>query len=847
MGGRAAFAAHAVPAILWSAFLAATAPARGVGGGAIALALAVLAGHLVAGGLSQVRRPADPVARSMAWTLTLLGATYAGRLLVPPGVAPDAGARAAWLGETALYLVLMAWLPAAILGFFPVRRARRPGVVLAVAAAAGLAGFSIHAAAWQRGGYRAPVEGPSEAALTGVALANDLFVFVYFLSLALLARRSDVRRRARVVLVAVSAYVAVFVIFRDLPRLAGHPGALGPAAQALLSLTLPAALGVAVTRYRLFEVDRLIRRGAAYGAASLLLVGLVLAAVPPVVRFLNGLFPGTEGVLTTAIVSLLLALLFDPLRRRAQRALTQRAPANDDPRAKLAGIVADLGDAGDDLPRELVRRLALALQPDRTALWLFGEGAAPVEPIARGAGTPRTAGPASSTRPVGPLDRASVLPLVDVRHEHEAWWPLTEAGGDVPHLRGALGDRLRGEGFVAAVPLLSHRREPIGLLALGPRRGGEPWLPEEQTLVLDAAAHAAVALDRAALARRVEEDRLVRERVLGHLAGTGGGALYECDRCGTVAGDDAVVCPNDGHPLKLTLAMPRLLDGRYRLDKRLGQGGMGIVYQARDVPLERDVAVKLIRADQLSDAGALARFRREARLTARLDHPSVITVYDYGELPAGGSFLVMELLAGGSLRDELSGTTGLGFRETSWVLDRTLDALAAAHAASLVHRDLKPDNLFVARAGPSTVLKVVDFGLAREVRSTSAEGGTTTSGTLIGTEGYIAPEVLAGAEATPASDLWAVAVTGFELLTNRRPRFAIETPPKAIARDVVEALSLAAPECPAPWARVLASGLPASPDDRPVSAFAWRRALRKAAGRIAANDEVQFRVRPVSP
>jgi serine/threonine-protein kinase len=298
----------------------------------------------------------------------------------------------------------------------------------------------------------------------------------------------------------------------------------------------------------------------------------------------------------------------------------------------------------------------------------------------------------------------------------------------------------------------------------------------------------------------------------------------------------------------MTQAVPRLLAERYRLDRRLGEGGMGTVYAARDIRGNRDVAVKVIRAEHLSDRTTLARFRREARLTARLGHPNAVAVYDYGELRPGGAFLVMELLAGGSLRTELTLRKPVPFLETAWVLDRALDVLAAAHAAGLVHRDVKPDNLFLTRGpGGTTRLKLLDFGLAREtkpeVRPGSA-GVISSASILMGTPGYIAPELVAGADASPASDQWAIAATGVELLTGVRLRFdRPDLPLRTLVEEVVALVSTVSSGVPVPYARSLAKAMAVDPDDRWVNVLALRRALyRSTGGRVPADGDVRFEV-----
>ncbi len=825
---------------LWTGFLASRGLANEwIGAGGLLLVLLVLGTYVAAAVVVLLRRPADPVNRALFPFLTLLGAVTAGRIADRTTETRDLADRVAFAGSFALYAVLMGWVVVTVLAFFPVRRVPSPGRAFVVATLVCLVPAGAYLAEWIRAGALRPLGGGWPRALAIATLAVDLFVFVYYLSLTFLARREDVRRRARVVLVGVLVDIGGYIFLRDIPMVAGLPPTASVEVTSALSLVFPVAMLVAATRFRLFEVDRLIRRSAAYALTSLVLVALLLAAVPLLTATLFAVMPAEQGTLTTAVVTVVLFLLFDPLRRRAQRALDRRLSVGPaDPGRLVAEIVSDLKDAGDAVSAEVVHRLSGALHPARQAFWTFaGEPGARARPVTGG-----------SLFELPAIDRAMLMPHAAPPGEEEPVWTLTADGGDPPFEEGPLADSLRGAGFAVAAPLFSKAGEPVGLLALGRKRNGEPYLPEELTLVEAVAGHAALALEREDLARQLEEDRRVRDKVLGHLTAGGGGTLYECDLCGRVAGEDEVLCPNDGHALQMTQAVPRLLAGRYRLDRRLGEGGMGTVYAATDVPGARDVAVKLIRADQLKDGSAIARFRREARLTGRLGHPNAIGVFDYGELPGGGAFLVMELLTGGSLRAELGRRAPLPFPEAAWVLDKTLDVLAAAHAAGLVHRDVKPDNLFVTR-GPAgrPVLKLLDFGLARETRvEHPSDPGTSISSVdvLVGTPGYIAPEVVRGETATHASDLWSVAATGFELLTGVRVRIENESiPVKRLADEIADVITGASPDVPLAYARALGTALAVDPDDRPVSAIALRRILTRAArGRVQPEAELSFEV-----
>jgi eukaryotic-like serine/threonine-protein kinase len=219
-----------------------------------------------------------------------------------------------------------------------------------------------------------------------------------------------------------------------------------------------------------------------------------------------------------------------------------------------------------------------------------------------------------------------------------------------------------------------------------------------------------------------------------------------------------------------------LLAGRYRLVTRIGAGGMATIYRGRDETLERDVAVKVLHPHLAEDDVLQQRFRTEARHAAALLHPNIVNVFDQG----GGSvpYIVMEHVDGPSLRDVLLARGRLSPGETLTVIEAVCAALARAHATGLVHRDIKPENILVA---PDGTPKVADFGIARAV----AETTLTQTGTLIGSVDYMAPELVTGQEATPASDQYAVGVLLFELLTGRKALTG-DTPAAVAARHTRE-------------------------------------------------------------
>ena len=256
-----------------------------------------------------------------------------------------------------------------------------------------------------------------------------------------------------------------------------------------------------------------------------------------------------------------------------------------------------------------------------------------------------------------------------------------------------------------------------------------------------------------------------------------------------------------------------VLDGRYRIVSRLARGGMGTVYVALDLRLDRTVAVKVMHAGLASDHDLVRRFIGEAKSAAGLSHPNVVGVYDQGQ-DSGHVFLAMEYVPGRTLRDLLRERGRLDPNEALAIMEPVLAALGAAHRADLIHRDVKPENVLLADDGR---VKVADFGLARAIASSNH---TKTSGLLIGTVAYLSPEQVQHGSADPRSDVYAAGVMLFELLTGRQP-FGGETPLAVAYKHVNEAVpapSSLVPQLPAELDDLVARATEREPAHRPADA-----------------------------
>ncbi len=257
----------------------------------------------------------------------------------------------------------------------------------------------------------------------------------------------------------------------------------------------------------------------------------------------------------------------------------------------------------------------------------------------------------------------------------------------------------------------------------------------------------------------------------------------------------------------------RLLDGRYQIRSRIARGGMATVYLATDLRLERRVAVKVMHGHLADDAAFRERFIREARSAARLAHPNVVAVFDQGE-DSDMAYLVMEYLPGITLRELLQEHQVLTTEQTFDIIEAVLAGLAAAHRAGIVHRDLKPENVLLADDGR---IKIGDFGLARAVSANTATGAA-----LLGTIAYLSPELVTRGVADTRSDIYAVGIMMYEMLTGEQP-FKGEQPMQIAyqhAHDSVPPPSRLEPEVPAQLDELVLWATARDPASRPTDAGA---------------------------
>jgi serine/threonine-protein kinase len=331
--------------------------------------------------------------------------------------------------------------------------------------------------------------------------------------------------------------------------------------------------------------------------------------------------------------------------------------------------------------------------------------------------------------------------------------------------------------------------------------------------------------------------------------------MRECPRCERCYEDDAEVCPNDQSKTKHTLPGTTLLNGRYRLEKRLGRGAMGQVYLARDENLvTRRVAVKTIRPDVLSDEDlqegeAIARFEREARTAASIQHHNVIAVTDFGKSEEGVFFLVMEYVEGESLYQLLRREGTVTVQRALSLLRQVSAGVEAAHDEGILHRDLKPANIFIVQKKKKDgsisgvdVVKVGDFGLAKII-SQSQTGLTSGSGPasrgILGTPEYMAPEQMhAGATLDARADIYALGTIAYHMLGGRPP-FSGDIMQIFAQKLTQEAplLSTLRSDIPQPVEEAVMDALKKEPDGRPQTVANWFAEFDKAASGASVVEE----------
>ncbi len=633
-----------------------------------------------------------------------------------------------------------------------------PMLVISAASAAFLFGFDgvLPALAWFAS------HGWTFEASFALALAANVLIVVEGLNRY--RGNLDVNERRRIQIVVVTGVPAVFAyaLKTGIPLLfglIGRPILLPWPIEALLTaIVLLPAFGIpyAVAVRHMFSPRTVLRRSLQYAFARNTLTALV---VIPVVALVASLVQQRDQSLAMIVTGrplfylFFLAMLGLALKYRvaAQRGLDRRFFRDEyDAREILLSLAGRVPYEADprDLVAMVVTQIDSALHPENIAVFASD--------------SPTGSNPSGAFAPVSTLRVEATALRADSGVITLLRWsdkPLEVFLDDEqsPVARVPPADRqwLADMNAALLVPIFAGGSDPrpfVGLIALGKKRSEEPYTPEDRELLRGIAVQMGVALDLSRLRRQV---------------GTLVPAAGEAKAGGTPTFTPTVIHGSGSGSSAMAVGV--VVDGKYRVDAVIGQGGMGAVFRAWDLRLERAVAIKVVRADLLSDPDSRARFRRESQIVARLQHPSIVTVFDYGTLPDGAAYLVMEFVPGEDLRHLMKREGRLTPSRMSALLQGIAGGVESAHKSGIFHRDLKPENILLPESG--TGPKVLDFGVAKLTdQSMTTDGGTlTVGGTIVGTPAYMAPEQLRGDAVDGRADVFSLGVMAYEMMMARLP------------------------------------------------------------------------------
>jgi eukaryotic-like serine/threonine-protein kinase len=302
-----------------------------------------------------------------------------------------------------------------------------------------------------------------------------------------------------------------------------------------------------------------------------------------------------------------------------------------------------------------------------------------------------------------------------------------------------------------------------------------------------------------------------------------------CLDCKREYKEQLVFCPYDGQALVSKPVEDDLIgsifDGKYHIDKKIGEGGMGIVYKATHILMDTTVAIKMLHPHLSGDRMMLERFRREARAAAQMRHPNAVAVTDFGVTgDTGIAYLVMEFLEGTDLREKLKLQKQIGYQEAYIIMHQVCSAVQTAHQKGIIHRDLKPDNIWILQSDDGTecvtCVKVLDFGIAKLKTVAGGKTGTLTAeGVIVGTPYYMSPEQCKGEDLDPRSDIYSLGIIVYEILTGETP-FRAPTPMEVAIKQITETPKLPQllrPDIPETVGEVILRSLSKRREDRQES------------------------------
>ena len=644
-----------------------------------------------------------------------------------------------------------------------------PMLVIGITSAAFLSGFdgALPALAWFAS------HGWTFEASFALCLAVNVLIVIEGIGRYRVNLEADERRRIQIVVFTGVPAVFAYALKTGIPLLfglMGRPILLPWPIEAFLQaiVLLPAfGLPYAVAVRHVFSPRTVLRRSLQYAFARNTLTALV---VIPVVALVASLVQQRDQSLAMIVTGrplfylFFLAMLGLALKYRvaAQRGLDRRFFRDEyDAREILMSLAGRVHYEADprDLVAMVVSQIDSALHPENVAMFASDSptGSNPDGAFAPVATLRVEATPLRADSGVITLLRWSDKPLEVFLDDEQS-----------PVARVPPADRkwLADMNAALLVPIFAGGSDPrpfVGLIALGTKRSEEPYTPEDRELLRGIAVQVGVALDLSRLRRQAgtpvsafSEPSAPAKATADKSAGRGTPTFTPTVIHGSGSGSSA-------------MAVGVVVDGKYRVDAVIGQGGMGAVFRAWDLRLERAVAVKVVRADLLSDPDSRARFRRESQIVARLQHPAIVMVFDYGTLPDGAAYLVMEFVSGEDLRHLMKREGRLAPARMSSLLHGIAAGVESAHKSGIFHRDLKPENILLPESG--TGPKVVDFGVAKLTeQSMLTDGGTlTVGGTIVGTPAYMAPEQLRGDAVDGRADVFSLGVMAYEMMMARLP------------------------------------------------------------------------------
>ncbi|HEY0003972.1 MAG TPA: protein kinase [Pyrinomonadaceae bacterium] len=533
---------------------------------------------------------------------------------------------------------------------------------------------------------------------------------------------------------------------------------------------MPLSFAYAILRHQVIPISLMIRRSVQYLLAKnalrillvLPLVGLLLSiALDPHRTLADILFRSSFYVYLLAIAAIALGLVF---RRRLGEWVDRkffREHYNQE--RVLRELIDDVKklDSIPEMSRRVTERVNTALHPEQIYLFYREEGQ-------RDLSLSYTSGGTSQELKIP--EEFQLLHFMELQGDAQDF-PFPQRN----NLPQSEKEWLAQLGTNLIVPLTGTDTRLSGLLLLGQKKSEVPYTTDDRELLETLAGQIAIVYENVRLKTRVDQDRKIKHEVLSRVAGQNMNVLKECPRCGACFDIATLACTHDGAELTLSLPVERTIEGRYRLDRLIGKGGMGAVYEAADLRLNRKVAVKILMGSMFGNSEALRRFEREAQASARLHHPNITVIHDYGLLSTEGAYLVMELIEGETLGKQIKRQVCLEPQVAADIFGQLLEGLGAAHRQGIIHRDLKPENILLSKnERGQLIVRILDFGLAKMtlqdgVDANSPTAPMTTPGAVMGTFGYMSPEQLTGGEVDQRSDLFSVGVMIVEALTGQRP------------------------------------------------------------------------------